>query len=75
MSELGYDVGRLTTTDAVILDDVVELGLLIETREPVNAPLGVLCPVAMELLNGALLEPTPTLSLVPIPARLNCIRI
>lgn len=28
--EPGYDAGRLTTTDAVMVDDVVELGLLAE---------------------------------------------
>ena len=38
MSEFGYDVGRLTTTDAVMLEDVVELGLLIETRDAELTP-------------------------------------
>lgn len=70
MSELGYEVGRLTTTDAVMLDDVVELGLLMDTNDPVRAPLGVLCPAGAMLRRGAELDAIP-LPLSPTPPLLN----
>lgn len=76
----------MTTTDAVMLEDVVELALPMDTKEPVMGPGGVLRPVGRGRAMLLVLPlapppppptpPPPELAPFPLPlGLLNCIRI
>jgi hypothetical protein len=49
-SDPGYEAGRFTTTDAVIVEEVVEFGLLMETSEAPVPPVALTAAPTAELL-------------------------